>query len=53
MRERRDHALIRGYLIDAPVRFGECELPAEMNNILKDGLRRKEMENNSRNAPDG
>ena len=30
--ERRDHELIRGYSNDAPVRFGECELPAEMNN---------------------
>ena len=30
--EQRDQELIRGYLIDAPVIFGECELPAEMNN---------------------
>ena len=30
--ERRDHELIRGYLNDAPVRFGERELKAGMNN---------------------
>ena len=30
--ERRDHELIRGYLNDAPVRFGEGELKAGMNN---------------------
>ena len=29
--ERRDHELIREYLNDAPVRFGECELKAGMN----------------------
>ena len=29
MREQRDHALIRGYLIDAPVRFREREMKAE------------------------
>ena len=28
-RERRDHELIRGYLNDAPVRFGEQELKVE------------------------
>ena len=32
MRERRDHALIRGYLIDAPVKLGGWELKARMNN---------------------
>ena len=28
-RERRDHELIRGYLHDTPVTFGERELKAE------------------------
>ena len=32
MRERRDHELIREYLNDAPVIFGERELKARMNN---------------------
>ena len=31
-RERRDHELIRGYLSDAPVWFGDRELKAWMNN---------------------
>ena len=30
--KRRDHELIREYLNDAPVRFGERELKAGMNN---------------------
>ena len=30
--ERRDHELIREYLNGAPVRFGERELKAGMNN---------------------
>ena len=39
--ERRDHELIRGYLSDAPVWFGERELKAWMNNSFwNDGLRR-------------
>ena len=50
--EQGDPELVSEYLNDAPVRFGECELPAEIHNIWKDGLRRKEMENNSWNAPD-
>ena len=29
IRERRDHELIREYLNDAPLRFGELELKAE------------------------
>ena len=32
MREWRDHALIRGYLIDAPVKLGGWELKTRMNN---------------------
>ena len=35
--ERRDHELIRGYLNDAPVRFGERELKAGMNNSKMTG----------------
>ena len=31
-REQRDHELTRVYLNDAPVRFGERELKAGMNN---------------------
>ena len=31
-REQRDHELLRGYLHDAPERFGERELKAGMNN---------------------
>ena len=42
--ERRDHELIRGYLNDAPVRFGEWYLHAENEELWHDGLRRKEME---------
>ena len=30
--ERRDHELVREYLNDAPVRFGEWGLKAGMNN---------------------
>ena len=35
--ERRDHELIREYLNDAPVWFGERELKAGMNNYEKMG----------------
>ena len=38
-REQRDHELIRGYLNDAPVRFGERELKAGMNNSAMMGSR--------------
>ena len=30
-RERRGQEQIRGYLNDAPVRFGECQLKTRMN----------------------
>ena len=53
--ERRDHELIRGYLNDSPVRFGECELKAGMNKsseMMAFGWSRKN-ENSSWNAPDG
>ena len=32
-REQRDHELIRGYLNDAPVRFGERQLHAENEEL--------------------
>ena len=35
--ERRDHELIREYLNDAPVRFGERELKAENEQVFWNG----------------
>ena len=37
--KQRDHELIRDYLNDAPVRFGERELKAGMNNSEMMGSR--------------
>ena len=42
--ERMNHELIREYLNDAPVRFGERELKAENEELWNDGLRRKKVE---------
>ena len=52
--EWRDPELIREYLNDAPVRFRERELKAEMiNSSEMMGSGEKKRENNSWNAPDG
>ena len=50
--ERRDHELIRGYLNDAQVRFGEQELKAGMNNSEMKGYRESNWKD-SWIAPDG
>ena len=51
-RERRDRELIREYLNDAPVRFGERELKAGMNNYKMMGSEESNWKD-SCIAPDG
>ena len=51
--ERRDHELIREYLNDGPVRLGEQQLKAGMNNPEMMGSGGKEMKTTHEMLPDG